>query len=142
MISHDYASWQVGLNIDWTLRNRNAKEAFAQTNINERTIVIQRARTEQVVEAEVRNALQALRTSEQRIIAADASAGAAKEKLDSEQRLFETGESTNFLVLTRQNEYADSQRRGVGARLDYNKAIARLQQALGQTLETHNITVQ
>ncbi|MEJ7605365.1 MAG: hypothetical protein WKF37_03650 [Bryobacteraceae bacterium] len=30
-------------------------------------------------------------------------------------RLFQTGESTNFLVLTRQNEYADSRRREVVA---------------------------
>jgi outer membrane protein TolC len=94
-----------------------------------------------LIEAEVRNALQALRTSEQRIIAADASIKAAKEKLDSEQRLFETGESTNFLVLTRQNEYADSQRRGLSARLDRNKALARLEQAIGASLDSHNISL-
>jgi outer membrane protein TolC len=45
-------------------------------------------------------------------------------------------------VLTRQNEYADSRRREVVARLDANKAVARLRQALGTTLEAHHITLQ
>jgi outer membrane protein TolC len=102
---------------------------------------LQRAKAEQIIEAEVRNSMQSLRTSEQRIVAAEASVKAAKEKLDSEQRLFETGESTNFLVLTRQNEYADSQRRSLVARLDFNKAIARLEQAIGSTLDTHSISL-
>jgi outer membrane protein TolC len=55
--------------------------------------------------------------------------------------LYQTGESTNVLVLTRQNEYADSRRREVVARLDFNKSVSRLEQALGQTLTTHSIAV-
>lgn len=141
LFGQNYTSWQAGLQIDWTARNRAAKETVAQVKLTERTLELQRARTEQAIGAEVRNAMQALRTAEQRIVAAKASTKAAKEKLDSEQRLFETGESTNFLVLTRQNEYADSQRRSLVARLDFNKAIARLEQALGVTLDTHNISL-
>ncbi|MBM3761562.1 MAG: hypothetical protein FJW36_15095 [Acidobacteria bacterium] len=141
LFGQNYTSWQAGLQIDWTARNRAARETVAQVKLTERTLELQRARTEQAIGAEVRNAMQALRTAEQRIVAAEASTKAAKEKLDSEQRLFETGESTNFLVLTRQNEYADSQRRSLVARLDFNKAIARLEQALGVTLDTHNISL-
>ncbi len=136
-----YSSYQAGIQFDWNIRNRGPQESLAQVNLAERTLNLQRARTEQLIEAEVRNAIQALRTSEQRIVAADASLKAAKEKLDSEQRLFETGESTNFLVLTRQNEYADSQRRGLSARLDRNKALARLEQAIGASLDSHNISL-
>ena len=137
----NYSGWQVGLQMDWTVRNRAAQETLAQANLNDRALSLQRARSEQVVEQEIRNALQSLRTAEQRIVAADASVKAANEKLESERRLFSTGESTNFLVLTRQNEYADSQRRSLIARLDFNKAIARLEQALGTTLQTHAISL-
>jgi len=59
----------------------------------------------------------------------------------SEAALFQSGESTNFLVLTRQNEYADSRRRVLVANLDFNKAAARLEQAMGATLESHHITL-
>jgi outer membrane protein TolC len=141
LFGQNYTSWQAGLQIDWTVRNRAAAETLAQANIADRNLNLQRAKAEQIIEAEVRNSMQSLRTSEQRIVAAEASVKAAKEKLDSEQRLFETGESTNFLVLTRQNEYADSQRRSLVARLDFNKAIARLEQAIGSTLDTHSISL-
>ncbi|MCW5977773.1 MAG: TolC family protein [Bryobacteraceae bacterium] len=97
---------------------------------------------EQRIEAQVRNALQELETARQRITAAESSARASQEKLDSEVRLFQTGESTNFLVLTRQNELADSRQRVVAAKADFNKAVARLRLAVGTTLETYNIAVQ
>jgi outer membrane protein TolC len=46
------------------------------------------------------------------------------------------------MVLTRQNELADSRLRVVAARLEFNKAVARAQQALGATLEHYNIRVE
>lgn len=134
-----YQSVQVGLSFDLTLRNRTAEANLSQSLIAERRLKLERARVEQAIEAQVRGALQALETARQRIRAAEASRKAAKEKLASEIRLFQTGESTNFLVLTRQNEYADSSLRAVSAHLGFNKAIARLEQALGTTLRSHNV---
>jgi HAE1 family hydrophobic/amphiphilic exporter-1 len=139
LFSGSYQSAQVGLSFEFNPRNRAAEASLAQSAIAERRLKLEKVRAEQTIEAQVRNAMQALETARQRITAAEASARAAKEKLDSETRLFQTGESTNFLVLTRQNEYADSRQREVVARLDANKAIARLRQALGATLAAHNI---
>jgi HAE1 family hydrophobic/amphiphilic exporter-1 len=139
LFAGSYPSVQVGLSFDFNPRNRAAEANLAQSTIAERRLKLEQVRAEQLIEAQVRNAMQALETARQRIAAAEASVRAAKEKLDSETRLFQTGESTNFLVLTRQNEYADSRQREVVARLDANKAIARLRQALGATLEAHNI---
>jgi len=141
MFGGNFPTYQVGLQVDLTMRNRAAHAQQAQTAIQARQLKLQQSRVAQMVEAQVRNALQGINTADQRIRAADSSAQAAKAKLDSETRLFETGESTNFLVLTRQNEYADSRRRAVVARLDRNKAVSRLQQSLGHTLEAHQITV-
>jgi hydrophobic/amphiphilic exporter-1 (mainly G- bacteria), HAE1 family len=134
-----YQSVQVGLSFDLTLRNRTAQANLSQTLIAEKRLKLERARAEQAIEAQVRGALQAMETARQRIRAAEASEKAAKEKLDSEIRLFQTGESTNFLVLTRQNEYADSSLRAVSAHLGFNKAVARLEQALGATLRSHEV---
>ena len=136
-----YQGAQAGLQIDFTFRNNAAEAQLAQAALGERRIRLQREQVAQGIEAQVRNAVQAIQTARQRITAADASARAAKEKLDSETRLFQTGESTNFLVLTRQNEYTDSRHRLLVARLDFNRAVARLDAALGQTLERHKVTV-
>ena len=141
LFSGRYQSLQVGLAMDLTFRNRTAEANLAQTAIAGRRLKLERAQVEQVIEAQVRNALQALETARQRITASQSSVDAAKEKLDSEVRLFQTGESTNFLVLTRQNEYADSRRRRVVATLDFNRAAAVLEQALGSVLERHGVVL-
>jgi HAE1 family hydrophobic/amphiphilic exporter-1 len=137
----NYPGIQVGLAMDWTTRNQTAKANAAIVAINEKRLGLERARTEQAIVAQVRSAMQSIETARQRIQAAEASARAAKEKLDSETRLFQVGESTSFLVLTRQNEYTDSLRREVVSRLEFNRAVARLQQATGNTLESHQLTI-
>ncbi len=141
LLGGNYQSVQAGFQIDFTARNRTAEAQFATTAIAEKRLRYEQARAEQLVEAQVRNALQAIQTARQRINAAQASEAAAKEKLESETRLFQSGESTNFFVLTRQNEYLDARRRAVVAQLDFNKAAARLEQALGETLPAHNLAL-
>ncbi len=137
----NYSTYQTGLSFDLTIRNQAAHSAVAQTVITERRLGLDRRRVEQAIEAQVRNSLQSIETARQRMAAAEASARASKEKLDSETRLFQTGESTNFFVLTRQNELADSRRRVVAATLEFNKSVARLAASLGNTLEAYNITL-
>ena len=141
LFSGRYQTVQAGLSIDINLRNRASQAAVAQSAINERKLKLERARTEQAIAVQVRNALQSLETARERIVASESSANAAQEKLESELRLFQTGESTNFFVLTRQNEFLDSRRREVLARLDFNKAAARLESAIGQTLENRKIRI-
>ena len=136
-----YQSVSVGLAFDFTFRNNAAEGALAQTAVAERRLSLQKTQLEQSIGAQVRNSMQSIETARQRIAAAEASARAAGEKLESETRLFQTGESTNFLVLTRQSDYADARRRVLVAKLDYNRAASRLEVALGRTLAAYKITL-
>lgn len=136
-----FPSVQVGFQLDLNLRNQTAQANLAQTLITDKRLNFEKARSEQIIDMQVRNALQSLQANRQRITAAESAVKAAQEKLDSEIRLFQTGESTNFLVLTRQNELLESRRRSVVAQLEYNKAVARLEQAKGETLETYQISI-
>jgi outer membrane protein TolC len=136
-----YQAAQIGLAMDFTLRNNEGHSAVAQSAIAGRRLKLEKSQIEQAIEAQVRNALQSIETARQRIAAAQASERAAKEKLDSETRLFQTGDSTNFLVLTRQNEFTDSRRRAVVANLELNKAMTRFEQAVGATLREHQISL-
>ena len=137
-----YHSVQAGLNFEWTARNWQARANLAQSTVAAHKLKLQRAQVEQGIEAEVRNAIQSLVTARQRITAAEQGSRAAKDKLDSEQRLFANGESTNFLVLTRQNEYSDARQRLLAARLDFNKAVSRFEEAVGETLSTRNLVLE
>ncbi len=136
-----FQTFQAGLSVDLTFRNRAAEAALEQTAIAGRRLTLERTRAEQLIAMQVRNALQATESARQRIAAAEASVRAAREKLESEIRLFQSGESTNFFVLTRQNEHADSRLRLVTARSDFNRSVAALRQALGTTLAAHEVVL-
>jgi HAE1 family hydrophobic/amphiphilic exporter-1 len=134
-----YPTFQVGVNIDLNLRNRTAEANHAQAQIAERRLGLERTRAKQAIGQQVRDSVQAIESARQRVTAAQASESAAREKLESETRMFQAGESTNFLVLTRQNEYANSRLRAVVAKLDLNRALARLDVALGSTLARYGL---
>jgi HAE1 family hydrophobic/amphiphilic exporter-1 len=138
----NYQSVQVGVAFDFTVHNRAARSGLANDAIARKRLELVRGRAEQAIEAQVRNALQALETARQRGRAAAAGVVAAKDKLESESRLFAAGESTNFLVLTRQNEYAAARRRQVDADAAFNRAVAQFQAALGATLSARRIEVE
>ncbi len=138
----NYQSVQAGFAIDFTARNRTARANLSEAAIAGKRLGLMRDRAEQIIESQVRNALQNLDTARQRMRAASAGARAAKDKLDSETRLFASGESTNFLVLTRQNEYSDARRLVVESEAAFNKAVAQYESALGTTLSARRIAVE
>ncbi len=137
----NFPTVSAGVAFDLNLRNRTAEGLYQQAVLTERQLKLEGTRLEQAIQTEVRNAVATIRTARQRITAADASARAAQEKLESELRLFGTGESTNFLVLTRQNELADSRTRAINSRLNLYQSLIRLNRATGTMLETLQITL-
>jgi HAE1 family hydrophobic/amphiphilic exporter-1 len=139
LTSGTFQTVAAGISFEWNPRNRAAQGQLDQAVIQERRLKLTKTQIEQGIAASVRTALQNLEAARLRIDAARASERAAREKLESEIRLFQTGESTNFLVLARQNELLDSRRRVVAAELLLNRAVAQLQQALGSTLQANEI---
>ena len=127
----------VQLQMELPLRNRTARANLARSEIAATQLERQRQQLEQVIEAEVRDAMQAVRSSEQRFEAATSQRRYALEQYESERRRFESGLSTVFLVLERQTTYVTSQALELRARADLNQAIAQLERAIGGTLEWH-----
>jgi outer membrane protein len=131
----------VQLQVELPFGNRTAKANVARAEIAAEQIARQRQRLEQIIEMEVRNALQAVRSSEERLDAAASAQRNASEQYESERRRFEAGLSTVFLVLERQTALVNAQARELRARADLNQAIAVLDRAVGGTLERHGVAV-
>jgi HAE1 family hydrophobic/amphiphilic exporter-1 len=129
---------QVSLSVP--LRNRTAKANAARADLQREQIEHQRRQLEQVIKAEVRNALQAVQSSQARLSAAASQQRNAQEQYDSERRRFDSGLSTVFLVLERQTTLVTAQAAELRARADLNQAIASFNRAIGGTFERHGIT--
>lgn len=141
LFKNEFRSLRFGVNINLPLRNRTAQGALGRSLAEGKQIDVQRKRMEQSIEVEVRNALQTVETSKNRVEAAKNSRANAELQYQSEQRKFDAGQSTNFFVLDRQNALSAARGRELRAMTDYTKAIAELQRVLSTTLSSNNVEV-
>jgi HAE1 family hydrophobic/amphiphilic exporter-1 len=141
LFGQDFPTVQVGVQISLPLRNDTAEANLAASIVDGRRIKLERQRLEESIEADVRNALQLVASSQARLDAAVTARQLAEEQYASEQRRFEAGTSTLFLVLQRQTALIGSRAQAAQAETDLSKAIATLNRATGRTLEVHNVSV-
>ncbi len=141
LLRQDFPTYRFGVQISLPLGNHVAKANLGLTLVAADKIANQRAQTEQVIEAEVRNSLQALRSAESRLASATAARTAAEELYASEQRQFRGGTTSFYLVLQRQTDLNAARAREIQAQTDLNKAISEFQRAIGTTLTVNNVTV-
>ncbi|HEX8091531.1 MAG TPA: TolC family protein, partial [Blastocatellia bacterium] len=139
LFSNDFRTIRLGLAFNFPLRNRTSEAQLGRAVAEGRKIGAQRKTLEQAIEAEVRNAIQAVDTGRQRVESARASREAAQKQLESEQRRFQGGFSTTYFVLERQNALSEARGRELRAMTDYNKAISDLQRVMGTTLTSANV---
>jgi outer membrane protein TolC len=141
LAANRYNNFRVGVQLNLPLRNRTAEAQLGRSLVEGERIQTQRTQLEQLVQIEVRNALQAVRTAESRLRAAATTRQASEQQYESEQRKFDAGQSTLFLVLERQTALTTARGNELRAQTDLNKSIAELQRATGNALEANNVTV-
>ena len=131
----------VGVSFDVPLGRREARAQMAAAEADRRRIATTMAGVQDRITAEVLNAVTALETAAGRIQAARAGLVAAQTQLRAEQDRFGAGLSTNFFVLTRQNDLAEAQLAEIAALTDYRKAQTELSRAKGSLLDDRNIRI-
>ena len=141
LLANRYGTAKVGVQISLPLRNRTAEAQLGRSLVEGERLGTQREQLEQTIQVDVRNALQAVRSSEARLRAAAATRQANEQQFASEQRKLDAGQSTTFLVLQRQTELTDARALELKAQTDLNKAIADLQRATGNSLNVNSIVV-
>ena len=139
--TNQFNNFRVGVAISLPLRNRTAEGQLGHSLVEGKRIATQREQLEQLIQVEVRNALQSLRTSDARLRSAAIARSTAEQQYDSERRKLDVGQSTVFLVLERQTALATARGNELRAQTDLNKAIAELQRATGNSLTANNVTV-
>jgi outer membrane protein TolC len=139
LAANRYNNFRVGVQIELPLHNRTAKAQLGRSLVEAQRIRTQREQLEEAVQVDVRNSLQVLRSAEARLRAAAAARSANEQQYSSEQRKFDAGQSTLFLVLQRQTELTTARGNELRAQTDLNKAIADLQRATGNSLRANNV---
>jgi HAE1 family hydrophobic/amphiphilic exporter-1 len=141
LIDQRYPTARVGVRLSLPLRNRTAEANLGSSLAQGHRITDQIRQAEQLVEADVRNSLQLVRSAEARLQSAAASRSSAEQQYASQQRQFRAGTTTVFLVLQAQTALLAAQANELQAQTDLNKSISQLQHATGNTLSANNVAV-
>jgi outer membrane protein len=131
----------IGVAIQLPLRNRTAEANLAGARIQQEQLLASVRSQDQIIEVDVRNAAQAVETARMRVLAAREARINAEAQLEGEQRLYQVGRSTTFLLFERENSLTNARNAELRAETDYNKALADLQRATSSTLRANNIEI-
>ena len=131
----------VGAAISFPIHNTTAEANLAGARIQQQQLQASYRSQDQSIEMDVRNAAQSVDTAQKRMVASRQARESAEQQLVGEQKLYEVGRSTTFLLLTRQNDLTAARTNELQAQTDYNKALADLQRATAATLRVNNVVV-
>jgi HAE1 family hydrophobic/amphiphilic exporter-1 len=141
ILSGDFNTWSVGANISFPLHNYSARAAHARASISERQSVTQLAQAEQGIVYTVRQNVRQVENLARQAEAATLSRELNFRQLEAEQRKFDVGTSTNFNVLTFQNQYSQAQVRELQAIISLQQALAQLEFNKGTLLDYFGVEI-
>ncbi len=142
MFGGDFPDYAFGLQISIPIRNRAAQADAAQAQVEERQAQLRLRQLENTVRAEVRNAVIGLQQNRARLDAARKQRELQQRTLDAEQKKFQLGASTIFLVIQAQRDLAEAEAGVVRALGDYMKSRVELGRSTGETIVKNGIILE
>jgi len=144
----DYPTWSVGVTVSYPLGRSYEEASLARAQV-ERRQAAQRIASLQLQAAEtVRQAARQVRSTAERVDAARAGATLAQQRFDAEQRRYDVGLSTTFLVTQAQRDLLQAQVNLLQTTLDYEASLVNfeaVQQAppltAGDTIEVRGANI-
>lgn len=138
-IQGNYPNYSFGVNLSIPIRNRQAQADMARAILERRQLETQLQQSKNSIAQAVRTAVIGVIQAKAQINAADKATLLERQTLDAEQKKFQLGESTVFLVIQAQRDLANAEGNGVTAHSTYAKAITAYQQAVGTILGDYNV---
>jgi outer membrane protein TolC len=123
LLANDYPTWYVGVNVSYPIGEsveeaNHARARLVREQANER---LKGAEARAILQ--IRDASWKIDMNAKRIGTARAARELAEQRLDAEQKRFEVGLSTNFLVIQAQRDLAQAKTNEVSAVLAYDQAL-------------------
>jgi outer membrane protein TolC len=123
MIRPKYNNWSLSVQVSYPLGTSNADATIARARLQRTQEQLQLKELELSVATTVRDVARSVDTNWKRLEAAGSTRKLMERKLESEQKKFAAGLSTNYLVFQAQRDLADAQYSELVAALDYNKSL-------------------
>lgn len=130
-----------GLTLNLPIRNYAAKSAFASAQVNKRRDLYSDRQIREQITLDVANAVHQLEQSKLSMEAAKIALNLAQKNLQAEQRKYELGAETLYVLLETQSELAQAEQSVIQAQVGYQLAVASVYYSTGELLGTYNVEI-
>lgn len=134
-------SYTYGVTLSIPLGSRRARNDYKAAKATKAQALLQYKALEQNIMMQIDNAIKLLQSQFQQVEATRQARLFAQDALAAEQKKYENGKSTSFLVLQFQRDLTSRRFEELAALADYNKALSGLAAQEGTTLSVHNLSV-
>jgi outer membrane protein TolC len=136
-----FPTYAASLSFSLPIRNRSAQADNARAQLNERRDQTVYQQQQNTIAVAVHNALIAIQQGEAQVTAAIKATQLAQTTLDDEQKKYQLGASTSYLVIQRSRDLTTAKSNELFARINLEIAMVNFNQAMGRTLDSSNITL-
>ena len=136
-----YPTYGAQLSVTLPLKNRGAKAELGSALVSRRNDLYGERQVREQVMLDVNNAVHQLEQAKLSIAAGKEALDLAKKNTAAEQRKYELGQGTIFLVLEAQTEQATAEQTLLLAQVGYQLAVAGVDHATGELLEPYNVQI-
>ena len=142
VFSRDFPSYTFGVSFAVPILNISARAAAKQAEYDVQLSKVSQEQTRQNIALNVRSAVRAIDTAAKEITASRTAREAAEQNVEAERRRYENGLSTNFQVLTIQQQLSSARASEIQALVAYNSAVVAYHRAIGDLLDVASIKIE
>ena len=136
-----YPSVKFGITFTLPVGGRSGGAELGKALVEADKARTRRSQIEQLIQVDVRNAIQGIRTAESRLRNATIARENSEKQYESEQRKLDAGQSDVYRVLERQTAMVVAQSAELRAKTELRKAIVEYRRARGSLLSDNDITI-
>lgn len=141
LVKRSNPGYSINLAFAMPIQNRSAEAALATRKAARRSQELSVKDQQLTITLEVRNALRSVEAAEKGVKAAEKSRIFKERDFEAEQKKFDNGMSTNFVVLSKQNELDAARANELANQISYAKAVTAFERAIGNLLEARKLAV-
>lgn len=134
-----FPTYSMGLSLELPVRNRRAAANLADSVISKKRNLFQLRSIEQEIRLAVLNAIAGVELSKAAMQQAAVALDFSRKRLDAEQKKYDLGVNTAFIVLDAQDDLVQSEADLLQESIGYRQAVVTLLQSTGELLQARGI---
>jgi outer membrane protein len=123
IFASDFPAWSVQLQFNYPIGSSNAETNLARARLQQSQAQKQLQSSEMQVTTQIRNLARNVQTNGKRVESTRASRALAEKRLEAEEKKFQAGLTSSFLVIQAQRDLSQARNSELQAIIDYLKSV-------------------